>query len=49
MEKWANNMAVRKLQEEKDSLFKTKLQNTKIQSKTLSELSAIKSLDKDLK
>lgn len=30
-------------------MFKSKLNQTKLQSKTLSELNAIKSLDKDLK
>lgn len=49
VEKWAANMTVRKLQNEKDFAYRSKLENTKIQSKTMSELNAIKALDKDIK
>lgn len=49
LEKWATNMAVRKMQQDKDNMFKTKLEMTKIQSKTMSEMSAIKALDRDIK
>lgn len=41
-------MTVRHMQSDKDVMFKTKLQQTKIQNKTMSELNAIKSLDKDI-
>lgn len=49
MEKWSANLTVRKIQKEKDQLYKTKIQQTKMQSKTMSELNAIKTLDDDIK
>ena len=42
-------MTIRKLQKDKDQNYQSKLENTKIQSKTMSELNAIKSLDDDIK
>lgn len=41
-------MTVRHIQNEKDTMFKTRLQQTKFQNKTMSELNAIKSMDKDI-
>ena len=42
-------MTVRRLQNEKDTMYKGKLESIKLQSKTMSELNAIKALDKDIK
>ena len=36
VEKWGANMTVRRLQNEKDFAYRSKLENTKIQSKTMS-------------
>ena len=41
-------MTLRHLQNDKDEMFKTKLKETKIQNKTMSEINAIKALDKDI-
>lgn len=41
-------MTVRHIQNDKDTMFKTKLQQTKFQNRTMSELNAIKSMDKDI-
>lgn len=41
-------MTVRNMQNEKDTMFKTQMEQSKFQNKTMSELNAIKSLDKDI-
>lgn len=41
-------MTVRKMQREKDTIFKHFQESKKLQTKTLSEMNAIKSLDKDI-
>ena len=38
-------MTVRKMQKEKDVLFRTKQENQKVQAKTMSEMNALKSVD----
>ena len=41
-------MTVRKMQKEKDVLFRTKQENQKVQAKTMSEMNALKSVDNDI-
>lgn len=41
-------MTVRNMQNEKDTMFRTQMEQSKFQNKTMSELNAIKSLDKDI-
>ena len=42
-------MTVRRLQNQKDAAYKSMLEHSKIQNKTMSELNAIKTLDNDIK
>ena len=48
IEKWAVNMAVRKMQREKDAIFISTQETKKVQAKTMSEMNAMKSMDKDI-
>lgn len=41
-------MAVRKMQREKDAIFVSTQENKKAQAKTMSEMNALKSMDKDI-
>lgn len=48
MDKWAVNMTIRQTQVAKDEQFKSKINFEKSQYKTMSEMSALKSLENDI-